>query len=561
MERRGGRSTSRARARRLAGLLAAIASLPLACDRPSPLPDPSAAPPRNVLLVSWDTTRDDAVGATRGIPLTPRLDALAAGGMRYRHAYGTATWTLPSHASLLTGLYPSLHGAVLACGEPYGFPLREDQETLAETLSHQGIRCGAVVSAPLLRRIFGLSRGFETWRDDGFRKRRPGEETTRLALDWLGPKPPEPFFLFVHYFDAHGPYGDPSVGPCPLADHVPAVEAWRTWTPRRRGSPRKPHTTGEAEAVRHLYAEGIHRLDRVLGELLDGLVSRGVWDRTAVIVTGDHGEELGHQGLWGHGYKMPTEAQLRVPLIVRIPPAWAPPQAARQGSGPGAAVEEPVDLTAVAPSVARLLGVRLPPALRRVPPLPGLELPGDAGEDTSPPAPRGGTPATAGLAISEAHWPAAERWTRCIHTAEGPTRSFAMPRARPWPRGSIPPRMRRKGAGSPRLPRCLPASRSCGHGCGRWTGDCPGMPRRSCAVAAPRGQRPRRLARSGSSSASSATAGADRTENCHFGSLDHALLASPRRRSRRNPRNARFHAFRSRGAGPRFAPSSRRGRR
>ncbi len=277
----------------------------------------------NVLLVSFDTLRADHLRCYGHAAIeTPVIDGLAAEGVRFAHAISSVPLTLPSHSTMMTGLYPPRHG-VRNNGT---FCLEEAVTTLAEILQAKGYRTGAVVSAFVLDRRFGLAQGFDHYDDDltegdqpargGFRERR-AELTNRAAITWLRDQAEEPFFLFVHYFDAHWPYIPPS----------PYRERYE----------------------RSAYDGEIAYADDQLGKLLAAVDQKGVRQRTLVIVTADHGESLGEHGEMSHGIFIYDGTQ-HVPLIV---------------SGPsplprGHTVEYEVGVVDITPTVLNLLGIDPP---------------------------------------------------------------------------------------------------------------------------------------------------------------------------------------------------------
>jgi arylsulfatase A-like enzyme/tetratricopeptide (TPR) repeat protein len=252
----------------------------LACGRG---PAPAAAPVRpSILLVTLDTTRADAIGPET----TPALEALAARGARFRQAYATVPETLPSHTSMLTGMYPAGHGIhenarALPAGQPVA----------AEALQRGGYRTAAFVSSFVLARRFGLARGFDVY-DDALpegRSERSAVETTRRALAYLEAPEAAPRFVWVHYFDAHAPY-EPS-------------------EPYRTRFAAKPYL-GEVAAV----DEQLARLADAFGRQAAGPV--------AIVVVADHGEGLGDHGESQHG-TLAYQATMHVPLVV-VGPGIAP---------------------------------------------------------------------------------------------------------------------------------------------------------------------------------------------------------------------------------------------
>lgn len=271
----------------------ALLALPLAlcaCSRPAP----------NVLLVTLDTTRADHIGCY-GFPLarTPRLDKLAREGVRCANAVTAAPITLPSHSTILTGLYPPAHGV----RDNGTYALGDDAVTLAERLKAKGYRTQAIVSALVLNRRYGLAQGFDGYDDDLWSEEeaklfmirsRPGGKTAARAANWLDrwakEAPPEsrkPFFLWMHLFDAHQPY----------------------------------RLTGADRALSpSAYDAEIGVLDRSVGRVLDELAKLKVLDDTLVIVTADHGESLGEHGEKTHAIFI-YDATVRVPLLLRFPRA------------------------------------------------------------------------------------------------------------------------------------------------------------------------------------------------------------------------------------------------
>lgn len=246
----------------------------------------------NVLLVTIDTLRADHVGAYGAARSeTPTLDGLAARGVLFETAIASAPLTLPSHATILTGLYPPSHGA-----RHNGIHrVDESVETMAELFRAGGWSTGAVVGATVLNSEFGLSQGFDVYDDaletgvgaGGIRyPERKASEVTDRAINWLATVGDRPFLLWVHYYDPHAPYAPPE--------------------PQRARFGDRPYD-GEVAYV-----------DQELGRLLDSLRASGTLDDTVVAVTSDHGEGLGDHGETTHAYFV-YETVLRVPLILAGP--------------------------------------------------------------------------------------------------------------------------------------------------------------------------------------------------------------------------------------------------
>ena len=283
-------------------------------------PASSAAPPpiRTIVLITIDTLRADRVGAYGwAAARTPAMDALAARGIRFTRAFATAPITLPSHASLLTGLYPPGHGS-----RHNGMRIRSEPATMAAILHERGWATGAFVGAFPLDRRFGLDRGFDQYGDrmprgpDGrLQNERPGRQVVDDALAWAGGVGDSPLFLWVHLFEPHAPYdADPSRGPAGLA--APA-------------------------SVR--YDDEVARADVEVGRLLAGLGTRAA--PALVVVAGDHGEAFGEHGEIAHSVFL-YDTTLRVPLVMAGP-----------GIRGGSASDVETSLADVLPTVLDVLGL------------------------------------------------------------------------------------------------------------------------------------------------------------------------------------------------------------
>jgi choline-sulfatase len=246
------------------------------CGREAPPPSPSTR--TSILLVTLDTTRADAMGPdARGVE-TPAFNALAARGRRFTQAYATAPETLPSHASMMTGLYPAGHGV-----HQNARFLSDTHPLIAERLERAGYRTGAFVSSVVLTRRFGLARGFEHY-DDTFppgHAERNSKETTDKAIEYLSKPSNKPSFLWVHYFDPHAPYAPPP-----------------SFAERYRGRP---------------YLGEVAAMDADLGRLVQAF-DRQTGSR-AILVVGDHGEGLGDHGELQHGTLL-YQSTMRVPLVI-----------------------------------------------------------------------------------------------------------------------------------------------------------------------------------------------------------------------------------------------------
>ncbi|HET8646119.1 MAG TPA: sulfatase-like hydrolase/transferase, partial [Vicinamibacteria bacterium] len=286
--------------------------------------------PRNLLVVTIDTLRADRVGSYGyAAARTPRLDALAARGLRFERAATVTPLTLPAHSSLFTGTFPAQHGV----RDNGGYYLADEHTTLAEVLRGRGYRTGGFISAFVLDSRWGIHQGFDRYFDDfdlaRFGKassmdviQRPGGETVDAALRWLQEDRAQPFFLWLHLYDPHTPYTAP-------AD-------WAQAFPR---------------TLQGAYDAEIAFADFQLGRMLDALEGAGRLQDTVVAVLADHGEMLGEHAEQTHGFFV-YDAAVRIPQVVAGPGV------------PARRVEDQVRIVDVMPTALELLEVAPPAAVQ-----------------------------------------------------------------------------------------------------------------------------------------------------------------------------------------------------
>ena len=284
------------------------AFLALAC---SPGEEGPPGPPTTILL-TLDTTRADHLGAYgHAAARTPVLDRIAEEGALFLDASATAPTTLPSHASILTGLFPPSHGA-RNNGNHF---LPPGVETVAEVFQRAGYATGAFVAAEVLSARYGLDQGFDHYDDDflhdatafgeGYRERSAGTVVER-ALSWIDAQGERPLFCWLHFFDPHFPY--------------------------------------DAE---------IARVDEAIGALVEALRGAGRYGSATVAVVADHGEGLGDKGEDTHGLFV-YQATIHVPLLLRAP----------ERIPEGAKIAEPVSTVDLAPTLLELAGLGVPAAVQ-----------------------------------------------------------------------------------------------------------------------------------------------------------------------------------------------------
>jgi arylsulfatase A-like enzyme len=309
---------------------------------------------RNVIVISVDTLRADRLGCYgHELPTSPNIDALAREGVVFDDASSTSAWTLPAHASLLVGRYPTRHG-VRALGEA----LPRDLPTLASMLRVHGFATGAVVNLLALQ-THQLLSGFESVEmlESDQSAEGAAASVTRLATMWLERQQDKRTLLFLHYYDVHSDYRS-----------LPHYEGLFTErTNHHQGSTDQVLSiaaTGrvqksEAERLSRLYDAGVRQLDDELGRFFRWLEEQGRLENTLVVLTSDHGEEFFDHGPEhpartigvSHGHSLYQEL-VRIPLIMRGPSV---PRGIR--------VEAPVSLVDVTTTVLGALGLRAPSGL------------------------------------------------------------------------------------------------------------------------------------------------------------------------------------------------------
>jgi len=268
----------------------------------------------NLVLVCLDTLRADHLGCYGYHRKTsPNIDKFAAGAYLFENAIASSSWTLPSHASMFTGLTPSVHGATVF---PWGPSIREQERTLAEVARERGYLTAAYTEGGYVRAAHGFAQGFELY-SDGKKPFAVGaaEETFEYALDWLRRHGSLPFLLFVHTYQTHAPYTPPKR----FATMFDPDYTGRVGKDYRTSKPTLPGLSDADKAhFEALYDGEIAYTDEIVGSFLNRLREMELLDDTAVIIFSDHGEEFWEHGGTSHGETLYDE-QLRVPLIIRFP--------------------------------------------------------------------------------------------------------------------------------------------------------------------------------------------------------------------------------------------------
>ncbi len=285
----------------------------------------------NLILISIDTVRDDALGLynPKGAP-TPALDRIAGNSYTFTDVISQVPFTLPSHCTMLTGTYPMKH----LVQENTRSSLPDSALTLAEVLKQKGYVTAGFIGSIVLGSTVGIGQGFDTYEDlftlsdvkfadlGGIQK--SAAEVYTSFRTWFDKKPPGKFFAFIHFYDAHAPYEPPD-------PYIPEIV-----TPMS------------------MYQGELRYVDSVIGRLFDEMNEKKVWEDTVLIITGDHGEMLGEHREMGHGYYIYQQA-LRVPLIVVIP-----------GKKGKTSIEKPVQIVDVMPTILDILQIGIPKTVQGV---------------------------------------------------------------------------------------------------------------------------------------------------------------------------------------------------
>src|SRR5689334_6191213 len=294
--------------------IAALWATPAFCAEHDGLP--------NVLVITIDTLRADHLGCYgyKGAH-TPNLDGLASGGVRFDRAFTPVPITLPSHTVIFTGTYPTASGIHDFSANRLG----SQSITMASLLKDKGYATGAVVASAVLDSRFGLNRGFDFYYDHFDFNRleeanldemeRPANAVADVALDWLAQNAGKRFFFWMHLYDPHAPY--------------------------------KPPAPYDAEFQANPYDGEIAFADAQVGRVLEFLKTKGLYEKTIIIFSGDHGEGLGEHGEKTHGFFI-YNSTLHVPLIIHLP-----------GAKPHS-TSEPVSTADILPSLLDEIGLSKP---------------------------------------------------------------------------------------------------------------------------------------------------------------------------------------------------------
>lgn len=299
----------------------------------------------NVILISLDTLRADHLG-TYGYPknTSPHLDQFAEKSLVFKNSFSNSGWTLPSHMSLMTSLYPTIHGVIET-----SMKLSGSTRTLAEALQENGYTTAAFTAGYLVSKIFGFDKGFDLYKEDyDYPIETPGQgwrlkEIAKSLAFWLNAHAEEKFFLFVHCYDTHEPFLEHEYlrefesgysGRLNFLNTLPDFlksEEYKHYSSIVEGyfninvfyneiinKKSISLTEEDKEHMIALYDNEIRFVDFYFGKLMDHLEHLDLLEKTIIILWSDHGEELLERGKIQHGGPLFDEL-IRVPLIVYIP--------------------------------------------------------------------------------------------------------------------------------------------------------------------------------------------------------------------------------------------------
>jgi arylsulfatase A-like enzyme len=317
-------------------------------------------PPTPVILISIDTLRPDHLGAYGyGEPTSPHIDAFRKDAVRFVNSFSHAPSTLVAHASLLTSLLPPHHGATVS--NDHALPL--EVTTLAEVLQAHGYATASWNGGIQLDPAFGLDQGFDVYKSvkpRGAPAESLVDKTDRFAhvveqaRAWIQGRADDRFFVFLHTYEVHHPYSpDPRDLDVFRKDYAGRLPDFVTVELLKRiNDGTQPVEERDRRHVLATYDAEIRSMDRAFGDLVAFLQESGLYDRSLVVLTSDHGEEFGEHGKMGwHSHTLYDEL-LRVPLLVKLP------ERRLAGASPGLTARG-ID---VAPTILAALGMKVPPA-------------------------------------------------------------------------------------------------------------------------------------------------------------------------------------------------------
>lgn len=308
------------------------------------IPPPTSCPPNcNVILISVDTLRADHLGIYGYEKQTsPNIDQFAKDAMVFENAFAQSSWTLPSHASMLTGKYSQkLDVEVLSDRLP-------ENSGIAEILKSNGYQTAAYTSGSFINEDHGFARGFDTFEENN--SWQDANILTQNAISWLTNNQQNKFFLFLHYFHIHDPYSPKensagSIDP----NYTGSLKSFDISQIVKLNKREITLPQSDLNHLKTLYDAELLELDKELGRIFDLLSETKLIDNSIIIITSDHGEEFGEHGIWGmHAYSLYDEL-IKVPFIIRVPTFNKPQR-----------IPNLVELTDIVPTITSLLNIKSP---------------------------------------------------------------------------------------------------------------------------------------------------------------------------------------------------------
>ena len=313
------------------------------------------APQSTVVVFVLDTVRRDALGCY-GSPSdpTPRIDALAREGVRFDQALSSSGWTLPAVGSLLTGTWPTIHGAM---GKGVMLkPLRSEIQTAAEVFKKEKFRTVGFTNAAFVSPMVGIDRGFDVF-DHKYsynHDARSAQLVVDLAIRELHAQSGEPTFFLIHLFDPHLTYAPPTGYNTKFTNGrtapAPPITMAMCREMQTGDNGQEPPLSRDIDYVRGVYQGEVNFMDAQVGRFVEELKSLGLYDQATLVVTSDHGEEFWDHGGFEHGHTLYDEL-IHVPLIVKFPVGVEPER--RE-------VSETVRVLDVMPTLFDVLGIEQP---------------------------------------------------------------------------------------------------------------------------------------------------------------------------------------------------------
>jgi hypothetical protein len=332
------------------GLLALAPARAVSSVAATAAPAPRERLADNLIFISIDSLRADRVGVYGNPrPTSPTIDRLAAAGVRFANASSSSSWTLPSHMSMFTGRDVLAHGVISESDR-----LSTAIPTLAGSLKSAGLRTAAIVSTPVLNGRFGFNHGFDLYDDHTIPAPNafdsvtdePAPTVEKLAIDWLRNNAAQRFFLFLHFWDVHYDYIPPPPYDTMFDPDYTGTVTGKGFYERTDINKRLPKR--DIEHLLALYDGELRWVDDHIARVLAAVEDLGIADRTAIVVTSDHGDEFFEHGYKGHGRTLYNEVT-RIPLIMKAP-----------GVPGGQVIESPVGLADIMPTALAFLGVEAP---------------------------------------------------------------------------------------------------------------------------------------------------------------------------------------------------------